>query len=68
MFFSSPIKTPGGNLTDDLPRRKWFGVRGKGSFISLGTFVRGLEFVFASISHVTVQNISSVRIRDPMTL
>ena len=55
-------------MTEDLPRRQWFCITGKGSFISLGTFVKGLEFIFGSISHVTVHNISSVSVRDLMTL
>ena len=68
LFFLSPIKAPGGKLTEDLLRRQWFCIRGKGSFISLGTFLKGLEFIFASISHVTVHNNLSVCVRDPMTL
>ena len=38
------------------PTLKRFGVRGKGSFISLEMFVRCPEFVFALISHKTVHN------------
>ena len=66
-FFSLPMKTQGDKLTDE-PRRKWFGVSGKGSFISYGTFVRVLEFMLASISQETVFRISSVKDLEPMTL
>ena len=67
-FFSLPMKTQGDKLTDERPRRKWLGVSGKRSFISYGTFVRGLEFMLASISQETVFRISSVEVLEPMTL
>ena len=67
-FYFLPMKTQGDKLTDERPRRKWFGVSGKGSFMSYGTFVRGLEYMLASISQETVLRISSVKVLEPMTL
>ena len=62
------MKTQEDKLMIGRPRRKRFGVSGKGSFISYGTFVRGLEFMLASISQETVLRISSVKFLGPMTL
>ena len=47
-------KTPGGKLTVGLPKRKWVGVRGSGSLMSLEVFVRGQELMLDSISQVKV--------------
>ena len=61
-------KTPGEKLTVGLPKRKWFGVRGSGSLMSLEMYVRGREFMLDSISQVKVDNVSCVSVLDPMTL
>ena len=61
-------KTPEGRLIEGLPKRKWFGVKGSGSFISLETFVNGREFILDSISQVNADSVSSVSVLEPMTL
>ena len=61
-------KTPEGRLIEGLPKRKWFGVKGSGSFISLETFVNGREFMLDSISQVNVDSVSSVSVLEPITL
>ena len=61
-------KTPSGKLTVGLPKRKWFGVRGSGSLMSLEVYVRGREFMLDSTSQVKVDNVSCVSVLDPMTL
>ena len=48
--------------------KKWFGVRGSGLLMSFEVYVRGREFMLASISQVKVDNVSCVSVLDPMTL
>ena len=61
-------KTPEGRLTEGLPKRKRFGVKGSESFISLETFFNGREFMLNSISQVNDDSVSSVSVLEPMTL
>ena len=54
--------------TDRHPYRKSLGVRSFESVRSDETFVRGQEFLTGSTSQTKVENVSSLRVRDPITL
>ena len=54
-----------GTFAKGRPKRKWLGVRGSSSFLSLLTWVKGLEFTRHSASVTMVEKTSGVNFAEP---